>query len=212
MLVRLFSAALLGVDAIEVDVEVNHIKRDKFSMQLVGLPDAAVRESSQRVLSAIGNCGLNFGGGINTVNLAPADLRKEGPSFDLPIALAMAAVGMEKEIPFADRYCIVGELALDGSVRAVKGVISIALEARKRGRCRLIVPMENASEAAVVEGIEVYGVESLHQAWLLLIGDLLVAPQDVDRTAHVKKIDNHYRDLSDVKGQHQVKRALERSS
>ena len=89
MLVRVFSAALSGVDAIEVDVEVNHIKRDKFSMSLVGLPDAAVRESSQRVLSAIDNSGLLFGKGINTVNLAPADLKKEGPGFDLPIALAM---------------------------------------------------------------------------------------------------------------------------
>lgn len=209
MLVRLFSAALLGVDAIEVDVEVNHIKRDKFSMQLVGLPDAAVRESSQRVLSAIGNSGLNFGGGINVVNLAPADLRKEGPSFDLPIALAMAAVGMEKEIQFSDRYSIVGELALDGSVRPVKGVISIALEAKKRGRYRLIVPKENASEAAVVEGLEVYGVDNLHQAWLLLTGELQTVPHSKPLEHDQGGTTNSYRDLSDVKGQHQVKRALE---
>ena len=209
MLVRIFSAALSGVDAVEVDVEVNHIKREKFSMALVGLPDAAVRESSQRVLSAIGNSSLLFGKGINTVNLAPADLKKEGPSFDLPIALAMAAVGMEKEIPFLERYCIVGELALDGAVRSVKGVISIALEAKRRGRMRLIVPSVNAEEAAVVEGIEVYGVESLHQAWELINGDLLQPPLSIDREAFMQGQLRTLDDLSDVKGQHQVKRGLE---
>ncbi|MEO1856641.1 MAG: YifB family Mg chelatase-like AAA ATPase [Rubritalea sp.] len=209
MLVRVFSAALSGVDAIEVDVEVNHIKRDKFTMSLVGLPDAAVRESTQRVMSAIGNSGLLFGKGINTVNLAPADIKKEGPSFDLPIALAMAAVGMEKEIPFFDRYCIVGELALDGAVRSVKGVISVALEAKSRGRTRLIVPAMNAEEAAVVDGIEVYGVDSLYQAWLLITGDLTPAPLSIDRDAYMQSHLRMLDDLSDVKGQHQVKRALE---
>lgn len=209
MLVRLFSATLLGVDAIEVEVEVNHIKRDKFSMVLVGLPDAAVRESSQRVLSAIGNSALSFGPGINTVNLAPADLKKEGPSFDLPIALAMAAAGMEKDIAFFDRYMIVGELALDGGVRPVKGVISIALAAKKQGRTRLIVPLENAEEAAIVEGIDVFGVESLHDAWLLINGEKIAAPYDLDREAFFSSRHTQLDDMSDVKGQFQVKRALE---
>ena len=183
MLVCLFSAALYGVDAIEVEVEVNHIKRDKFNLQIVGLPDAAVRESSQRVLSAIGNSGLSYGKGINTINLAPAELRKEGPSFDLPIALAIAACGMEKNIPFYDQYVIVGELGLDGTVRPVRGVISIALEARNKGKSRLIVPTANAEEAAVVEGIDVFGVDSLSDAWLMITGELSRAPVEVDRNS-----------------------------
>ncbi|MFD2158164.1 YifB family Mg chelatase-like AAA ATPase [Rubritalea tangerina] len=210
MLVRLYSAALRGVDALEVEVEVNHVKREKFTMSLVGLPDAAVRESSQRVLSAIGNSGLYFGNGLITINLAPADVRKEGPSFDLPIALAMAAVGMERELPHPERYCVVGELALDGGVRPVKGVLSIAMEAKKQGRTRLIVPVENAAEAAVVEGIEVYGVESLHQAWLLVIGELLEVPEQRDLQGFIDGGSADFvEDLRDVKGQFHVKRALE---
>lgn len=209
MLVRLFSATLNGVDAIEVEVEVNHVKRDQFKMSLVGLPDAAVRESSQRVISAISNSGLLFGKGVNTVNLAPADLKKEGPSFDLPIALVMAAAGMEKQLPFPERYCIVGELALDGSVRSVKGLISIALEAKNKGRTRLIVPLTNVEEAAVVDGIEVYGVENLYQAWLLITGELAQAPHTKIEQIDDHESTKHLDDLSDVKGQHQVKRALE---
>ncbi|MFC5049163.1 YifB family Mg chelatase-like AAA ATPase [Rubritalea spongiae] len=209
MLVRLFSAALSGVESTEVEVEVNNVHREKFSMQIVGLPDAAVRESSQRVLSAIGNSALSFANGINTVNLAPADLRKEGPSFDLPIALGMTACGMEKDIPFFDQYTIVGELGLDGAVRPVKGVIAIALEARRRGRSRLIVPVANAEEAAVVDGIDVYGVTSLNEAWLLVSGELVASPIEIDKQSLFHNQHEDSADLSDVKGQHQVKRALE---
>lgn len=209
MLVRVFSAALQGVDAVEVEVEVNHKKQDRFSMQIVGLPDAAVRESSQRVLSAITNSALNFGPGINTCNLAPADLKKEGPSFDLPIALAMTAAGMEKDLPFCDQYTMVGELALDGSLRPVKGVISIALEARRAGRSRLIVPAQNAAEAAVVKGIEVYGITNLHQAWRLVTGEEMMIPYHLDRAAFFNSKRSYLVDMSDVKGQHQVKRAME---
>ncbi|WP_435691345.1 YifB family Mg chelatase-like AAA ATPase [Rubritalea sp.] len=205
----LFSAALYGVEATEVEVEVNNLHREKFSMQIVGLPDAAVRESSQRVLSAIGNSGLSFANGINTVNLAPADLRKEGPSFDLPIAIGMTACGMQKDIPFFDQYTMVGELGLDGSVRPVKGVIAIALEAKRRGRSRLIVPVANAEEAAVVEGIDVYGVSNLNEAWHILSGDLIGKPTQIDRDALFNSQPTLSSDLSDVKGQYQVKRALE---
>ena len=207
MLVRVFSAALHGVDAIEVDVEVNHVHRDKSSIQIVGLPDAAVRESAQRVASALQNSGLLQGLGVHTINLAPADLRKEGPSFDLPIALAMASCGMEKEMPFPERYCILGELALDGRVRPVKGVISVALEAIKQGRTRLIIPEENCEEASLVEGIEIYGVHNLEQAWKLIIGELAEAP--FNRRQESVPDDGLGPDLCEVKGQHQVKRALE---
>ncbi|WP_018969001.1 YifB family Mg chelatase-like AAA ATPase [Rubritalea marina] len=207
MLVRLFSAALQGADAIEVDVEVNHVNRDKSSMQIVGLPDAAVRESAQRVTSAVVNTGLLVAMGQHTINLAPADLRKEGPSFDLPVALAIASCGMEVVIPFPERYCIVGELALDGRVRPVKGVISVALEAMAQGRTRLIVPSANCEEASLVEGIEIYGVDTLEQAWKLLIGELVAAPHT--RREHGTVDDLMKADLSEVRGQHQVKRALE---
>ena len=209
MLVRLFSAALQGVEATEVEVEVNHAVRDQFKIAIVGLPDAAVRESLERMMSAISNRAMKFGGGVNTINLAPADLKKEGPSFDLPIAIATAAAGMEEEIANIDQYCLVGELALDGKLRPVKGVISIALEARRKGRTRLIVPAANAEEAAVVDGIEVYGMEHLHDAWMLVTGQKVFAPYYLDRKEFFNSQKTYLEDLSDVKGQHQVKRALE---
>ncbi len=209
MLVKLYSAALQGVEATEVEVEVNHAARDHFKISIVGLPDVAVRESIERMFSAISNSAMQFGSGINTINLAPADLKKEGPSFDLPIAIATAAAGMEMDILNIEQYCLVGELALDGSLRPVKGVISIALEARRRGRKRLIVPVANAEEAAVVDGIEVYGMECLHDAWLFMTGEKSFAPYYLDRAAYFNAQRSYTVDLSDVKGQHQVKRALE---
>lgn len=209
MLVRLFSAALQGVEATEVEVEVNHVKRDQFKMSIVGLPDTAVRESIDRVLSAISNSAMGFGNGMNTINLAPADLKKEGPSFDLPIAIASAAAGMETDIDNFQQYCLVGELGLDGAIRPVKGVISIALEARRKGRTKLIVPLANAQEAAVVAGIEVYGMESLHDTWMLMTAQKAFAPYFLDRKAFFHSQRTYLEDISDVKGQHQVKRALE---
>ncbi|HEY8962735.1 MAG TPA: magnesium chelatase domain-containing protein, partial [Luteolibacter sp.] len=170
MITRLYSAALRGVDAREVEVEVNVRGSEKPLVIIVGLPDAAVRESSQRVISAISASALFLADGTKTVNLAPADLKKEGPSFDLPIALAMASAS-ENEPLTAEDCCIVGELALDGAVRPVKGALSIALEAKRCGRTRVLVPEANASEAAVIEGVEVYGIRSLHQAWRFLRGE-----------------------------------------
>lgn len=209
MLVRLYSAALQGVEATEVEVEVNHITRDQFKMSIVGLPDVAVRESTDRVLSAISNSAMGFGGGQNTINLAPADIKKEGPSFDLPIAIATAAAGTDTDIVNFEQYCLVGELGLDGAIRPVKGVISIALEARRRGRTRLIVPEANAEEAAVVDGIEVYGMKSLHDTWMLMTEQQPFAPYFLDRKAFFHSQRSYLEDLSDVKGQLQVKRALE---
>ncbi len=175
MITRLFSAALRGVEAQEVEVEVNARGADKPLIIVVGLPDAAVRESSQRVISAIGASALYLDLGVKTVNLAPADLKKEGPSFDLPIALAMVAASRTK--PFnADDCCVVGELGLDGAVRPVKGVLSIALEAKRRGRLRVLVPEANAPEAAVIEGIQVFPIRNLREAWDFLIGELVIPP------------------------------------
>lgn len=208
MITRLFSAALRGVEAQEVEVEVNARGADKPVVIIVGLPDAAVRESSQRVISAIGASALFLDDGVKTVNLAPADLKKEGPSFDLPIALAMIAASRTK--PFScDDCCVVGELGLDGAVRPVKGVLSIALEAKRRGRIRVLVPEANAPEAAVIEGIEVFPIRCLKDAWDFLEGELVIPPFRLDRRAFFDSHRSYEVDFEEVKGQHHVKRALE---
>jgi magnesium chelatase family protein len=208
MITRLFSATLRGIDAQEVEVEVNARGADRPLVIIVGLPDAAVRESSQRVTSAISASALFLDDGVKTVNLAPADLKKEGPSFDLPIALAMVAASRSK--PFnADDCCVVGELGLDGAVRPVKGILSIALEAKRRGRTRLMVPEANAPEAAVIEGVDVFPIRNLREAWELLEGDLEIAPFHLDRRAFFNSHRHHEFDFDEVKGQHHVKRALE---
>ncbi len=208
MITRLFSAALRGVDALEVEVEVNARGAEKPLIVIVGLPDASVKESSQRVTSAIYASALFLDDGVKTVNLAPADLKKEGPSFDLPIALAMVAASRTE--PFnAEDCCVVGELGLDGTVRPVKGVLSIALEAKRNGRTRLLVPDANAPEAAIIDGIDVFPIRNLRQAWDFLNGDHLIPPFKLDRRAF---FDSHRRydiDFDEVKGQHHVKRALE---
>ena len=208
MITRLFSAALRGVDAREVEVEVNARGADKPMVIIVGLPDAAVRESSQRVTSAIEASALRLDDGVKTVNLAPADLKKEGPSFDLPIALAMIAASRTK--PFdADDCCVVGELGLDGTVRPVKGVLSIAAEAKRRGRTRVLVPAVNAPEAAVIDGIQVIPVRSLREAWDFLDGEVLIPPYQLDRQAFFEAHRRYDADFDEVRGQHFVKRALE---
>ena len=208
MIARLFSAALRGVDAQEVEVEVNARGADKPIIIIVGLPDAAVRESSQRVISAIGASALHLNDGVKTVNLAPADLKKEGPSFDLPIALAMIAASGRK--PFqAEDCCVVGELGLDGTVRPVKGVLAIALEAKNRGRSRLLVPEANAPEAAVIQGIAVFPIRNLKQAWDFLDGELIIPPFNLDRRAFFNSQRSYEVDFDEVRGQYQVKRALE---
>jgi magnesium chelatase family protein len=208
MITRLFSAALRGVDAQEVEVEVNARGSDKPMIIIVGLPDASVKESSQRVTSAISASALFLDDGVKTVNLAPADLRKEGPSFDLPIALAMAAASRTE--PFnAEDCCVVGELGLDGAVRPVKGVLSIALEAKRNGRSRLLVPDANAPEAAIIEGIDVFPIRNLRQAWDFLNGNHVIPPFKLDRRAFFNAQRGYDFDFDEVKGQHHVKRALE---
>src|SRR5213595_3170918 len=162
MLAKVCSAAVNGIEAYPVEVEVNAGWGDTLVI-IVGLPDAAVKESRDRVSTAITNSGYKFPMGRSTINLAPADVKKEGPSFDLPIALGMLAANDDLEIADADRFCIVGELALTGAVRAVKGVLPIAIEARRSGKRAVFVPAANAREAAVVEGIEVYGVNNLRE-------------------------------------------------
>jgi len=208
MLARLHSVTLEGIEGIICEVEVD-VARGGFEKTLiVGLPDAAVKESSERVKSAIINSGYKYPNTQSVVNLAPADIKKEGPAFDLPIALGMLlGSGVFTSTVLRD-YVIVGELALDGRVRPVNGVLSMAMTAADNGFSRMIVPLENTKEAAVVSDIEVYGVGSLTQAVGFLAGQLPLETTTVD-IDEIFNIESQYDvDFSDVKGQESVKRAL----
>jgi magnesium chelatase family protein len=151
MLAKVCSAPVNGIEAHPVQAEVN-AGYDDTLIVIVGLPDAAVKESRDRVMTALINSGFSFTFGRTTINLAPADVKKEGPSFDLPIAIGMAAASEQMESDQLENFVMVGELALNGAVRSVKGVLLIALRARADGRAGILVPPENAAEAAVVSG------------------------------------------------------------
>jgi len=208
MFTRLFSTSLLGVDAKEIEIEVNDGLGDP-KIIIVGLPDAAVRESRDRVVAAIANSGFGRPKGRTTINLAPADLKKEGPGFDLPIALGMVGLAEGKEESLFQDCCISGELALDGQVRHVRGMLAAAIEAKKQGRKRMIVPKSAAREASAASGIEIYGVKTLREAYEFLDGSLSLTPEPT-RTAEIFAAGSSYGiDFSDVKGQLQVKRAVE---
>ena len=208
MLARVFSAAVNGIEAYAVEVEVNCGWGDTIVV-IVGLPDAAVRESRDRVSTALTNSGYKFPMGKTTINLAPADVKKEGPSFDLPIAVGMIAASDQLETDQLDNFVIVGELALTGAVRPVKGVLPIALRARAEGKVGVLVPADNAAEAAVVDGLKVFPIQNLREAASFLEGQNKLAATKVNLAelfAH-KNDDDH--DFADVKGQESVKRALE---
>lgn len=204
MLAKVISAAVLGVDAYEVQIEVD-ISGGLPSVMVVGLPDAAVQESRERVRSAIRNSGLPFPSSRIVVNLAPADVRKEGPAFDLPIAVAiLVAQGIVSQDAVAEMV-MSGELALDGQLRSLRGAINISLYAAQAGVPKVVVPPDNAAEAAVVDGVEVYAPKTLADlvAFLQGRGDLVPAePVEVDEPEALL-------DLQDVRGQAAAKRALE---
>ncbi len=208
MLTRIFSAALQGVDATEVVVELN-TGAGVPQIVVVGLPDAAVRESKDRVTTAISNSGYRWPRERTTINLAPADIKKEGPSFDLPIALGMIAAAEKADLPRFSRCLVAGELALTGEVRPIKGALAMALEARDRGRKAVILPLANAREAAVVEGIDVYGVRTLRETYDFLAkkSELLPLHEDIDSLFSTLGHDEV--DFSEVRGQHHVRRAVE---
>ncbi len=208
MLTKVYSAALRGVDAVLVEVEVNSGPGDVVVV-IVGLPDAAVRESKDRVTTAIANSGLRWPRTRTTVNLAPADLKKEGPSFDLPIAIGMIAAAQQARAPRFERCLIAGELALDGGIRPIKGALPIALEARRLGKKAVIVPTANVREASVVEGIEAYGVSNLRETYDFLTGAINLEPERRDTSVFQTRPGVEGEDFSEVKGQHQVRRAIE---
>src|SRR5208337_3112681 len=179
MLSKVCSAALNGIEAYPVEVEVNAGWGDTVTV-IVGLPDAAVKESRDRVFTALSNSGFKFPMGRTTINLAPADVKKEGPTFDLPIALGMLAASEQLETDQLDNFVIVGELALTGGVRSCEGVLPIALQARAAGKTGVIVPTENAAEAAVVAGLQVIPVQNLREAAQFLEGEIKISPTRVD--------------------------------
>jgi magnesium chelatase family protein len=214
MLFKTFSAAVYGIDAniIEVEVDCSGYKLDKDNFNTVGLPDAAVKESKQRVRSALKNCGYDIPPTHITVNLAPADIKKEGSGFDLPMALGiLGAYGglARKELP---EYVVVGELSLDGGLRGIHGTLPIAVAARSRKITKLIVPEVNAREAAMVSGIEVYPVKSFIDVVNLVNTGNGVSPMKVDSSTLLNEVQNFTVDFKDVRGQHTAKRALEVAS
>ena len=208
MLALVNSAAVLGIDAYLVQVQVD-VSRGMPRFNIVGLPDAGVQESRERVRAAVRNSQFDFPYRRITVNLAPADVRKAGPAFDLPIALGILAATEQLATEDWDDFLAVGELSLDGAVRGVSGVLPITLGAKEAGKRKIIVPAANVAEASVVEGIEVYPVESLYEA-SALIGDWASrSPAPPSSGDWDLERPEYEMDLSEVKGQAQVKRALE---
>lgn len=209
MLAKVFSGAVYGVDAYPVEIEVNAANFGDPQIVIVGLPDAAVKESKDRVFTAIVNSGFTPHIGRTTINLAPADIKKEGPSFDLPIALGMLAATGEIKADRLSEYGVVGELALSGEVRRVRGVLPIAIRMRAEGRHGILVPAENAEEAAVVKGLNVFPVKTMREAADLLDGRITPPPLSLDLQTVQTSAFEHEDDFADVKGQEQAKRALE---
>ena len=209
MFVKTYAGAIVGIDAVTVTVEVN-LAESGLGLFLVGLPDNAVKESEQRIRSAFENSGLRMTAKKIVVNLAPADLRKEGAAFDLPIAIGMLAATSQVVADALPTTMFAGELSLDGGIKAVKGVLPLVVKARAEGLKRVILPIENAPEGAVVDGIDIIGVRSLGEVVGYLNGDCAIAPTVSESVIEsIATLNRYAEDFSDVKGQAQVKRALE---
>ena len=208
MISKTYGCSVTGVDASMVTVEVNVLSGNKFFM--VGLPDNAVKESQQRVESAIKHLGFQMPRKKIVVNLAPADVRKEGSAYDLPIALGILAASGQINTEILDSYVIMGELALDGSLRPIKGVLPIAIEARKKNFKGFILPKTNASEAAIVNNLDVIGVENMQEAIDFFEGNIQIEPLVIDTRDIFFSSQNEYEaDFSAVQGQENIKRAME---
>src|SRR5215813_5693861 len=215
MLFKALSAAVYGIDANIIDVEVDFsgIKTTEDHFHTVGLPDAAVRESRDRVRAAIKNSGFDVPPTHITINLAPADIKKEGCGFDLPMAIGILGAYGALQLRDLSQFLLVGELGLDGGLRAVSGMLPVAVAARARGIKNLVIPKANAREAAVVEGVNVYPVESLNQVRELLNaagnGGIHTEPFRIRAAEMLGELQHFHVDFADVRGQQTAKRALE---
>ena len=213
MLVKTFAAAVQGVEAQKIIVEVNAggtVAAGKQMFFMVGLPDKAVSEGFQRIEAAVKNVGYKMPRMKLVINLAPADIRKEGSAYDLPISLGILGATKQIESESLEKYMIIGELALDGSLRPIKGALPIAIQARVDKMEGLILPYQNAREAAIVDGLKVYGVKTIIEAISILEGQPSIHPYEYDtREAFKDQVSDYKEDFSDVKGQENIKRSLE---
>lgn len=209
MLVRTYCCALMGVAAIHITVEVS--VDTGIGFHLVGLPDSAVKESQQRIETALKNYNYRIPGRKIVVNMAPADIKKTGSSYDLTLAIAILAASEQIRGGYRlEDYYIMGELSLDGSLQPIRGALPIALEAKKRGKKALILPAQNAREAAIVQGLDVLGVENIKQVIDYFNSDVAIEPTKIDIEQEFRRsLNNYEHDFSDVKGQENIKRALE---
>jgi magnesium chelatase family protein len=208
MLVKIFASAVFGVDAHVITIEVSVEQGANYYM--VGLPDSAVKESWQRIETALKHNGFKMPRQKIVVNLAPADIRKEGAAYDLPIAVGILAASGQIKNPNLDSYLMMGELSLDGSIHSIKGTLPISIQARKDGFKKLIIPKQNAREGAIVNDVEVFGVSNIVEVIDFLNGDLKIEPTFVDTRAEFAENQSRLSvDFEDVKGQRNIKRALE---
>jgi magnesium chelatase family protein len=207
MLARVLSSAVMGIDGYRVDVEVD-LRHGMINFTIVGLPDTSVKESRERVHAAIRNTGFHFPGGVITVNLAPADVKKQGPAHDLPIALGIIAASGSVAPGMFGSYSVVGELSLNGDVRRVNGALCMALNARDEGLTGILVPEDNAPEAGVVDGIEVIPVKTLRDAVAFFDSTYDIKPVRTDMRALFERSARSPLDMHDVRGQDHAKRAL----
>jgi len=208
MLIKTYGSAVHGIDATTITVETDVSRGIRFN--LVGLPDNAVKESQQRIDSALRFIGYKLPGKKIVINMAPADIRKEGSAYDLPIAIGILAASEQIIAPELQKYMMMGELSLDGGLQPVKGILSIAIRAREEGFEGFIVPKQNAREAAVVDKLKIFGVENLKEVIDFLSGRVDIEQTIIDTREEFKaKISNYDLDFADVKGQENVKRALE---
>jgi magnesium chelatase family protein len=206
---KVLSSAILGIDAYIVEVEAHLSGAQLPKFVTVGLPEGAVKESKERVQAAIANSGYTFPRKHVTINLAPADIRKEGAAFDLPIAIGILSAAGVVRSTYLDKLILMGELALDGALRPVKGVLPITMCAREKGMKGVVVPHQNVQEASVIDGIKVAGVQSLTEVVNLLNGQIVTTSKRVNPREIFKQNKQYSIDFKDVKGQEQVKRALE---
>ncbi len=208
MLVKTFGSAIYGVSAITITMEVSVEQGVCFT--LVGLPDNAVKESQQRIHSALIQCGHHIPQRRVVINMAPADIRKEGSAYDLPLAIGIIAADGHVKPDDLDKYVIMGELSLDGSLRPIKGALPMAIEARKRKFKGFILPKDNAREAAIVNNLDIYGVSNIQEVIAFFNGTGTIEKTVVDtRAEFARSLDQYEFDFADVKGQEQIKRALE---